>query len=605
DECILVVANLSRFVQMVELDLSAFLGSVPVEIFGRTEFPAVEDAPYFLSLGAYAFYWFSLKPQEVETIADAELPTLKLTGNWQTAFTKSNSKAALETILSNHLMRHGWFRARTRSIQSTQIVESITVPYQDNEAQVVWLQVNFIQGQPETYMVFVAHGDDDRDVANESIIAQIENDGILFDAIADTTFLTGLLDLFSNGQRYSGQSGQLRAIASQQFPSFEATLLRGEHNNTSVLYGESVKTGAEASLVLKLFRKVEEGINPDLEMRRFLQTRFTQIPAIFGTIDYQTSSKSTSTIALLQEFIPDARNAWEYTIDSLRSYFDFVTTYGDDVPDTHNIADLPESARTSIETYLINIQLLGERTAELHLALASDLENPDFKPEPFTSLYQRSIYQYARNLTGQVFLDLRNHLHRVSDPVLAREVLERYQPCLDQFRTVLDQKITASRTRYHGDYRLAQVLYTGKDFLLIDFEGNTARSLTDRRMKRSPLRDVAGMLQSFYDASATALNNEKNNAELAPEQLEKMNQWAEIWKQRVNDAFLNAYLGVAQQGNFLPQNPEELQRLLDHYLLEKAIADLGRALGDPATQLEIAMLRLIELCPGETQKLQS
>lgn len=596
DESILVVANLSRFVQTVELDLSAFSGSVAVEIFGRTQFPPIQEEPYFLSLGAYAFYWFSIKPQEVETIAPSELPTLRLVGDWQSAFTRSASKAALETILVNHLMQHRWFRARTRPIQSAQITEALTIPYQTHEAQLVWLQVNYLQGQPETYIVIVAHADSDRaaSLPNESIIAQVEGDGVLFAAIADPEFLVGLLERFSDGDLYPGQFGQLSVSAIKQFPMLEASLLKGEHNNTSIIYGESVKTSAEASYILKLFRIVEEGINPDVEMRQFLQSRFTQIPAIVGTLTYHSPGKPPSTIAVLQEYISDARNGWDYTLDSLRTYFDAVTSCENGVcPLPEHI---PEAAQTAIGTYLVNIERLAQRTAELHLALASDSENPDFKPEPFTSLYQRSIYQYARNLIGQVFLALRNELHRVPDPQLAQEVLEQYQPCLDRSRSILDLKITAMRTRYHGDYHLGQVLYTGKDFLVIDFEGNTSRSLNDRRIKRSPLRDVAGMLHSFYVASAIGLSNEISNAEFAPEQLESMKQWAQAWKHWVSTTFLNTYLEVAQQDSFLPQNAEELQRLLDHYLLEKAIFDLGKALNQQSSQLEIAMLRILELC---------
>ncbi|MEP0917416.1 maltose alpha-D-glucosyltransferase [Leptolyngbya sp. DQ-M1] len=596
DECILVVANLSRFVQTVELDLSAFSGFVPVEVFGRTQFPAIEDAPYFLSLGGYAFYWFSLKPQEVETIVPSELPTLRLVGNWQSALTQSTSKAALETILVNHLMQHRWFRARTRPVQSAQVVESITIPYQTHEAQMVWLQVNYLQGQPETYIVIVAHADSNRasSLPAESIIAQVEGDGVLFAAIADPAFLVGLLERFSDGDRYPGQSGQLSVSAIRQFPMLEASLLKGEHNNTSIIYGESVKTSAEAAYILKLFRIVEEGINPDVEMRQFLQSRFTQIPAIVGTLTYQSPSKPPSTIAVLQEFISDARNGWDYTLDSLRTYFDAVTSCENGACTLQE--SIPEAAQTALGAYLVNIQRLGQRTAELHIALASDSENPDFKPEPFTSLYQRSIYQYARNLAGQVFLALRNELYQMPNPQLAQKVLGQYEPCLDQFRSVLNLKITAMRTRYHGDYHLGQVLYTGKDFLVIDFEGNTSRSLNDRRMKRSPLRDVAGMLHSFYFASSIALNNEISNAEFAPDQLENMKQWAEAWKQWVSTTFLDAYLEVAQQDGFLPQNSDELQRLLNHYLLEKAIFDLGKALTQYSSQLDIAMLRILELC---------
>lgn len=595
DECILVVANLSRFVQTVELALSAFSGSVPVEVFGRTEFPAIQDAPYFLSLGAYSFYWFSLKSVEAPT--QSELPTIQ--DRWERLLTRSTSKAKLESILSTHFLQYRWFKARTRSIQSAQIIEAIPVP--STQAQLIWLQITYIQGQPETYMMLIAHGDRAIDA---SVIAQLE-DGVLFEAIADPAFLTALLDLFRRGDRCAGSFGQLKATQ-VELDSFEASLLKGEQNNTSILYGESVKTGAEAELMLKFFRQVEEGINPDLEIRQFLQPKFSNIPAIRGTLEYQIPGRAPMTIAVLQEFISEAQSAWEYTIDSLRSYFEKLSTDGDDLPETPTLEDIPESVQTAIGTYLANIQLLGQRTAELHLVLASDPENPDFKPEPFTSLYQRSIYQSARNLIGQVFLALKNQLHQLPDSVLAQQVLELYQPCLDQFRSILDQKITALRTRYHGDYHLGQALYTGKDFILIDFEGNTARSLSDRRIKRSPLRDVAGMMQSFYFASEIALANEIENAEFSPSQIQKMKLGAQHWKYWVGGTFLKSYFEVAQSGNFLPQNSDELKRLMNHYLLEKAIGDLGKELAErsrarvpeAASKLEITMLRILELMNG-------
>ncbi|MCU0550373.1 MAG: maltose alpha-D-glucosyltransferase [Leptolyngbya sp. Prado105] len=577
DECILVVANLSRFVQTVELDLSTFSGSIPVEVFGRTEFPSVKDAPYFLSLGAYAFYWFSLK--SVDSPIQSELP--KIRSNWETVLTRSTSKAKLETILVNHFKQHRWFKARNQQVQSAQIIETIPIA---PEAQLIWLQVNYIQGQPETFVMLIAYGDRDLDA---SVIANLEQ-GLLFEATSEPTFQMALLDLFRHGVQVSGEFGQLKVTSVSLPDSFESCLLKGEHNNTSILYGESVKTGAEAELLLKIFRQVEEGINPDLEIRRFLQSKFDQTPAILGSIEYQIPGRAPMTVAVLQEFISDTQNAWDYTLDSLRSYFESL----DEVVETPTLDDIPASVQS---TYLANIQLLGQRTAELHLALASDSENPDFKPEPFTSLYQRSIYQYARNLTGKVFLALRNQLHQIEDPLLARDVLELYEPCLVQFRSILDQKITALRTRYHGDYHLGQVLYTGKDFVLIDFEGNTSRSLSDRRIKRSPLRDVAGMMQSFHVAAETALASEMNNAEYSPSQIKQMKQGAQHWKYWTGGTFLKSYFEVAHSGAFLPQRSEELKRLLNHYLLEKAIADLGKELSERSYKIEIALLRILEL----------
>ncbi|BAS55109.1 trehalose synthase [Leptolyngbya boryana NIES-2135] len=582
DECILVVANLSRFVQTVELDLSAFSGSIPVEVFGRTEFPAVKEAPYFLSLGAYAFYWFSLKP--VDSSTQTELPTIRST--WETLLARSSSRAKLENILVDHFKQYRWFKARTQSVQSAQIIEMIPI---SPEVQLIWLQVSYIQEQPETYVMFIAHGDRELDA---SVIAQLE-EGVLFEAVTDPTFLTILLSLLRHGVQATGEFGQLKSTTVNLPNSFEACLLKGEHNNTSILYGESVKTGAEAELLLKIFRHVEEGMNPDLEIRRFLDSKFNHIPRILGSIEYQIPGRAPMTIAVLQEFIAGAQSTWDYTLDSLRTYFESLNNH--EVPEVATLEDIPDFIQTAIGTYLANIQLLGQRTAELHLALATESEHPDFKPEPFTSLYQRSIYQYARNLTGRVFLALRNQLHHIADPLLARDVLELYEPCLEQFRGILDQKITALRTRYHGDYHLGQALYTGKDFVLIDFEGNSLRSLSDRRIKRSPLRDAAGMMQSFHVAAEIALANEISTAEHSPSQLKKMKQGAQHWKYWAGGTFLKSYFETAQSGKFLPQSSDELKRLLNHYLLEKAIASLGKELNERSDKIEIALLRILEL----------
>jgi maltose alpha-D-glucosyltransferase / alpha-amylase len=616
DECILVVANLSRFVQTIELDLSMFADRIPVEIFGRTEFPPIQTSPYFLSIGAYAFYWLSLKPQPSEKIIKPEIqkPTLQVVGHWTTILTQPLLKVTLEATLSDHLLQYRWFEGRP--IQSAQILETIAIPYQDTEAQMVWLHINYIQGQPQTYLVILAYADGDRakQLLSESPNAVIANlndqQAVLFMAIADKNFLSALLGSMVNRSLFKGNLGQLKAVTAHQseLPMLEPSLLRGDHNNTSIVYSDST----ESKLILKLFRKLEQGVHPDLEMRRFLDehNRFSQIPSIVAWLEHRPAiarnAQQSTTIAILQEFIPDARNAWEYTLDSLRQYFDYVTTqYGDiaEVPiPSMQLLDLQESeipqlAQQSIDTYLFNVQLLGQRTAELHLALASDYENPDFKPEPFTSLYQRSIYQHARNLTGQVFLRLSDRLSDLPTRIqpTAQTVLTLQDACLERFRTVLDQKITAMRTRYHGDYHLAQVLYTGKDFVIIDFEGDVTRSLSERRMKRSPLRDVVGMLQSFHYAANIASRNEINYGAVSTDQSSKIWQWRQFWKYWVSAVFLNSYLNVAAQDNFLPKSSEELRVLFDYYFLERSIYDLGYELNNNVDQIDIALQRILEL----------
>ena len=630
DENILVVVNLSRFVQTVELDLSAFKGMVPIEIFGRTEFPAVGESPYFLSLSSHAFYWFTLQLQE-ETSGllrpQAQLPTVSVSGKWQNVFA-SESRTTLASIFPGYLRTRRWFGGKARTIQTTQITEVIPVPYRESEAYIVLLHVDYTEGLPETYVLPLAYVSEsisrrEQDGSTETVgsgsgshhdqaIAHIKVQGtnevgLLVDALADKDFLAFPLEAIASARRYKGSAGELLATTTDviaQFPieslELEPRLLKGEQSNTSVVYGEK--------LILKLFRKVEEGLNPDLEIGRFLtEKKLTQhFASVAGALEYRSPGSKPITLGILQEFVPDIRDAWSYTLDSLRDYFEQVLVKQIDInqvelPSNALVSDLsvgiPDLAKEIIGSYLASSELLGQRTAELHLALASDSENPDFAPEGFTSFYQRSIYQYMRNLAGRSLLLLKKRLSQLPEETqhLAQTVLNRQEQLMDRFGSILNLKITGQRTRNHGDYHLGQVLYTGKDFIIIDFEGEPARPMSERRMKRSPLRDVAGMLQSFNYAVNQALRNEVETGMIRPESLPTMEQWAQFWYGWVASAFLNSYLLTTTDATFLPKSSQELQVLLDAYLLEKAVYELGYELNNRPDWAEIPLQRILQL----------
>ena len=671
DEKILVVANLSRFVQTVKLDLAAFKGWMPVEIFGRTEFPPIDDLPYFLSIGSYAVYWFTLKPQAVPLPTpqpQTEMPTLVLDGEWHGAFAHLKSAqtrrftASLESLLPNYLASRRWFGGRTRTVQAAHVVGAIAIPYGDGHAQMVELHVDYIQGNPQTYVLFLAVAEGDRalhllsDTPHAVVarlkLAQRDDVAVVFDAIADKTFLATLLEGIARHQIYENVTGRLTANTTALFDElsggaagtsldiasannkpdqpFEPTLLKGSHNNTSIAYARVGGVTAQNRLILKLFQKVDEGQHPDLEVRRFLDDHhhFNNITSIAGTLTYHRASTEPITIGILQEFIPDTRSTWDYTLDHLRDFFDLVVMDQSDVaeapmptgsPLVLEPASLGDSdsgevffplpycplpsvesqipACKAINSYLANMQLLGQRTAELHTALTVDADDPDFAPEPFTSLYQRSIYQQGRNLTGQIFLLLKNRLSTLPPDTrsLAKSVLDQHDVCLQRFQSVLDQKITALRIRCHGDYHLEQVLYTGKDFYIIDFEGDPARSLNERRMKRSPLRDVAGMLHSFYYAVNIALESEIESGLGQPDQHHQLRQWSEFWYRWVSTTFIKAYLATATRADFLPPSQKELEVLLNTYVMEQAIYNLGRELVDRSTHINIPLRRILNL----------
>lgn len=633
-EHILVVTNLSRFVQTVELDLTAFDGMIPVEIFGRTTFPAINDSPYFMSLAPHAFYWFTLDVQTNVTCPvrpQNQIPTIVVSDNWRNIFTKSETKAALEEMLPDYMCACSWFDSKSRVIQSSHIIEAIPISFHSLEAAIVLIQLDYTEGDPETYVLPLAYEPEGINHERfssyrEEVVANIEirsekQFGVLFDALTDKEFLNFPLEAIANKNTYKGMAGELIAESSKDFTelagagsnfglktNLEAHLLRGEHNNTCVIYGDR--------LMCKLFRKVVgEGINPDLEVGQFFThssvtkglPRAENFAPVAGSLNYSRKGFETMTLGMVQKYIPDIRDGWDYSLDSLRDFFEQVqVTQIDAVADidlpTSLLSaaletEIPEIAQEMIGSYLRNAQLLGERTAEMHLALASDTEDPNFAPEAFTSFYQRSIYQYMRNQAGQALLLLKKHLIQLPNDLqpVAQLVLNNREMILARLKSILNQKINAMRTRTHGNLCLNEVLYTGKDFIIIDFEGDQTRPLSERRMKRSPLRDVAGMLESFYYSSRIGLRNEKESGIILPDDQPLMEQWAQFFYTWSSVAFLKSYLSTAKSASFIPSEPSELQLLLDGFILEKAIIELEHELKNRPNWIEVPMYRILEL----------
>ncbi len=655
-EHLLVVANLSRFVQTVELDLSALAGMKPIEIFGRTEFPIITQSPYFLSLSPYGFYWFTLQLEESITspsVPIAQLPLLEVaTGPWQSAFYQNEPKSFFEHTLPQILASRSWFADPVRTIQSTHLMEVIPLPYQNREAQLLLIQVNYTEGASETYSLMVGYeaiNPDEPLIYADDAIAKIAvqeqgETGILYQATADRQFLQFMITAFhlpkgfANRWEYQGITGKLISSLFRNpdyFPEgtekLEPHVLKGNHKHTSIVYSVRAVTGQEYRhtdkehhLMLKLFCQVEEGINTDLEIGAFL-TRKTLNPGetpckpglitpFYGSLEYLRPGKPSITLGILRDFIPDIRDGWSYTLDTLRTYFeqvmatpmnlqemplpslsDFTIDLTLSAPDPGD--PIPELVYSLIGSYLGSAERLGQDMAQFHIALASDPHHPDFAPEPFSSFYQRSIYQYMRNLGGKTLLFLQKRLNSLPEDCqpITIALINRKDQLLSRFSAVLDLKITALRTRCHGDYHLEQVLYTGKDFVITNFEGEINRPLSERRMKRSPLRDVAAMLQSFHYAVSVALQREVDNGMIPPETLPLMVQWSEFWCSWVNLAFVKTYVKTATESNFLPDTPREMEVLLDAYLLEKSIYAITHELIHRPSWVKIPLSRTLQL----------
>jgi maltose alpha-D-glucosyltransferase/alpha-amylase len=294
---------------------------------------------------------------------------------------------------------------------------------------------------------------------------------------------------------------------------------------------------------------------------------------VIGAIEYRSGKDEPATVAVLQSFVPNQGDAWEQALDALGRYYERALAE----------PELPGEEATSagrIGIALESARLLGVRTADLHVTLGS-IAAPAFAPEPFSMLYQRSIYQSMRNLTAQVLRLLEHRVRDLPDPVRteAKAILDGRQAILSAFRVLRERKIDGARIRIHGDYHLGQVLTTGKDFVIIDFEGEPARPLSERRLKRSPLRDVAGMVRSFHYAAYAALFAFEDRG-LGPAEIGRLEPWARFWHDRVSRAFIEGYdetmeaAVAAGAPRLLPSTADDRRLLLDVLLLDKALYEL-------------------------------
>jgi maltose alpha-D-glucosyltransferase/alpha-amylase len=585
NETIVVVVNLSRFAQSVQLDLSRFSGCVPIEMFSRNPFPSVKKSLYILTLGPHSHYWFVLQPQSESRRLSKKrvVPTLSAPAELRTLLNNGQRAGIEGKILPEYIRNCRWFGAKARTLRHMRVHEQSPISAEPDAAEFWFVEVSYLDGPNETYAlpVKIAVGDAAHAIAQaapHAVIARFDGaeEAILFDAVWDAGFREKLFRLMLDRQRANGKNGHLIGSVSPAFAEnvehvHGSNVISGEQSNSSMLF--------ENKFFLKLYRKLEDGVNPDVEVVRFLteRTNFPNVPSFGGAIEYRRGKSEPTVVCLLQSAVTSERDAWTLTLDSVGRYYERVLGRKADLqkqsaPTGALLDELiggiyPEKAR-----------LLAQRTGELHLALASADDDRAFAPEPFNAMAQRSVYQNMRALLRRNFALLQKKSHEVLETFReeAKEVLAQEEEILAREKRLLDRKANAAKIRIHGDYHLGQALYTGKDFVILDFEGEPARALSERKLKRSALRDVAGMMRSFQYAAYSALWQPAMRTEDVP----FLEHWADLWYRQMSSVFLQSYLSTTAGAVFVPQNSDDLQILLEAYLLDKAVYEIGYELNN-------------------------
>jgi maltose alpha-D-glucosyltransferase / alpha-amylase len=524
-----------------------------------------------------------------------------------------SARPLVEDVLAAVLQSRPWFSGRYRTVQRTEILEVLPIT---DTSRLLLVHAEYTEGEAETYLLPVAwaSGKAAEDLAAQSpqsLLATVGREGatagLLYDAVWDRGFCEGLLAAMTR-RTVRGFAGELdgwtiKEIRRTRTPApggASANLTVHDQSDTTVAFGNR--------FVMRLLRRLEEGLHPDVEVSRFLTDRgFSHTPPLQGSLDYRRPGGTPMTVALLHGYVAREGDAWRLTLDELGRYFERVLIRAPGEPPAPPVAagdlvdlargEIPHEAREAVGPFLDSIALLGQRTAELHQALAADATDPDFAPETFSALYQRSLVHSVRNLARQVQQRLRRRLKHLPEDARpdAQRLVSLEAELLRKLRGLFEKRWTVTRMRYHGSFHLGQVLYTGRDFIFALSEGERFRSLADRRVKRAAIRDVASMVRSIHYAAAHVFSTNASSGSVRKEDLPALLPWATYWRTWVSAAFLKSYLEVAGKASFVPASTEELRTALTGFLLEKALHELGFELEGRPDWARIPLRGILEL----------
>jgi trehalose synthase-fused probable maltokinase len=482
-----------------------------------------------------------------------------------TAF-DDRTRARLEReALVPYLMQQRWFGGKAREIASARFHDWAPLPSPSTSGVLTIVDVTYDGDAFERYQLPLVERDD----------------GLLHDAVEDDAACRALAHAVQRNLDLPAARGTIAARSySAELsadPDLAVTRLPGVHSNSALVLGDRY--------VLKLFRRVEAGINPDVEIGRFLARNAPHVcvPRFVGSIEYRKPEELPCTLALVQTLVPSSMTGWEHATGELQRFLADARSRRDD--------PTPAIVRDAVGDYGGSVALLGQRTAELHRALASSTDDPDFAPEHAPAAEIARQTARARRDADDVLDVLSDGVGALDDEArpLAEAVLNSRDTIGARLEELGRQTAPYVKIRVHGDYHLGQVLRVGDDFVIIDFEGEPARSLAERRAKQSPLRDVAGMLRSFGYVAEMALATADRTMRT------KLRAWSRAWEASCADAFLRAYLDAARGAIFMPGDAAQVHRPLALFTIEKAVYELRYELNNRPQWISIPLAGILHL----------
>ena len=607
DEVLLCVFNVSRQAQAVELDLSEFRGRVPVELEGGQSFPPIGDLPYLLTLPPYGFYWFQLAAADV--LPDWHSPhqeilpefiTLACRGTQcQDILSDENRQRLAREVLPEFLQLQRWYGAKGERVRNVQVFHG---PAVGEDFTLTVAHVRTANSGDQYYFMPLTPlwGEQHIRFGSPTLgwtlakIRRTNRVGGLIDAARVPEFAEAMVAAMRAGTELTSGGMTFRADAAAGIEDLEevneARALGVEQSNVSIAFGDKG--------LLKIYRRLRPGRQPDIEVGRFLTevAEYPNTPAFLGEATIAREGEQAATVAACFAFVPNQGDGWQAMVDAL----------GRELEDrslaSETAAPMPAEEATHLPDregqppmdddgfpYPLDLtRILGQRTGELHVAFATPTEDPAFTIEPVTT---EDIAAWAADTRAQAedaFRRIQGTEHEDARALLARR---------DEALSLIDGlgriEPSGSKSRIHGDYHLGQVLVSQGDFYLIDFEGEPRRSMEERRAKASPLRDVAGMLRSFDYAAFAAIDRLRALGRSSPE----AEALAWTWRDRAVQRFRQGYAEATEALQTIPSNAEDVLRLM---MLQKAFYEIGYEAANRPAWLSIPVRGVLALLDQES-----
>ena len=614
DETILHVFNLSRAAQPVELDLSAYKTRVPVEMLGRTSFPPIGELPYMLTLPSFGFYWFRLASDAAmpswhqEDVALQDRPTLVLFDGWTSFFRErvmpwrmgmaDRMRVQFETdTLPRHIEIQRWYATKGTAVSRAKLADYAVWDMPGSSWMLPILKLDGPTDDATYFMPLALAWEDTEEErvtrltpAALAKIRQQANVGVMADAFYDEPFCRALVQAIEVGKELTTVGGKMKFSATAAFSAARTDVREMPVSRPSAMSSNTVVT-LDDTLFLKGYRRLREGVNPELEMGRFLTdvVHYPNCVPVLGALEYFGTDGRVMTLALVQSHVQNQGDGWDYTLGYLERYLEELRTAGlaagEQVPTVKAHGG-----------FLALAAMLGKRTAELHLALATRTGDAAFDPEPLVATDVTAYRERAIAESNSTLALLRERVGQLPPPVqvYAQNFLARSAALQTQLGVSHGTSLGGIKTRYHGDYHLGQVLVTANDFVIIDFEGEPARTFEERRAKGSPLRDVAGMLRSFNYARWSALRRIAQTGE----ELERLEPSARAWELATRDAFLEAYVTTMSAKGAAPIDTE----LLKLFEIEKALYELRYELNNRIDWAQVPLQGVLALIEADATR---